>query len=120
MKKLISIKEIENLISHGEKIFYIDNNAIITPAAKDMAKINGIKFSADAPACEVKDIKCSETKKNNLDKIDREMIYRVFKTMDEKGLLEEFSDSLSKISAMHVHSSNQHVKIANDFIKDKK
>ena len=98
MKKLISAKEIVGLIKQGKKVFYIDSDTIITPAAKDAAKVNGIEFSTEIPVCEIKEVNCSETGKTNVDGIDREMIYKVFKTMNDKGLLQGVLDSLSNQS----------------------
>jgi ethanolamine utilization protein EutQ len=95
MKKLISAKEIEDLKNRGEKIFYINSDTIITPSAKDVAKINGIVFAEEVPVCEVEEVKYSETVNADEDGIDREMIYKVFKTMNDKGLLEGVLDSLS-------------------------
>ncbi len=93
MKKLICVKDVEALVKQGQKIFYIDSNVIITPSAKDVAKANGIEFSTEAPVCEVQtpvcDVKPSEAAKVCGNDMDSEVVFKVFKTMMEKGLLQE-------------------------------
>lgn len=93
MKKLICVKDIEALIKQGETKFYVDSNVIITPSAKDLAKANGIVFSTESPKCEVQH---SEIQKVCADGIDSEMLLSFFKSMMEKGLLQEMLDCLKK------------------------
>jgi ethanolamine utilization protein EutQ len=98
MKKLICAKEIEAAGKQGQKIFYIDCDTIVTPAAKDSARALGIEFSTDAPVCEVKsssEVKVTEPAKACEGGIDSDMIYKVLKTMMDKGLLNGMFDSLS-------------------------
>jgi len=45
MAKLISISDVELLYKAGEKICFIEQKTIITPAAKDLARQHGIAFS---------------------------------------------------------------------------
>ncbi|NFO02599.1 DUF861 domain-containing protein [Clostridium botulinum] len=93
MKKLICIKDIEALIKQGETKFYVDDNVIITPSAKDLAKANGIVFSTKVPKCEVQH---SEIPKVCADGMDSEMLLSFFKSMMEKGLLQEMLNCLKK------------------------
>lgn len=93
MKKLICIKDIETLIKQGETKFYVDDNVIITPSAKDLAKANGIVFSTEVPKCEVQN---SEIPKVCADGMDSEMLLSFFKSMMEKGLLQEMLNCLKK------------------------
>jgi ethanolamine utilization protein EutQ len=109
MKKLISVKDIENAEKQGQKVLYIDSETIITPSANDAARACGIEFSTDAPVSEVKSCceeKASEQKSScegmvsELAKaceggIDADMIYKVFKAMMDKGLLNGILDSVS-------------------------
>ena len=53
MKKLICAKDVEALEKQGQKVMFIDSKTIITPAAKDAAKVFGIEFSTEK--------KCSES-----------------------------------------------------------
>ncbi len=53
MKKLICAKDMEEFISEGKTKFYVASDMIITPSAKDVAKLNGIEFTTEAPVCEV-------------------------------------------------------------------
>lgn len=115
MKKLISVKDIENAEKQGQKVLYIDSDTIITPSAKDAASACGIEFSTDDPVSKAKD--CCEEKacehlkvceeKNSCEGIaselakaceggiDADMIYKVFKAMMDKGLLTGILDSVS-------------------------
>lgn len=103
MKKLICAKEIEAAEKQGKKVFYIDNDTIITPSAKDAARASGIEFSTEVPDCAVKspsEVKSSEPVKACEVKaceggIDSDMIYKVFKTMMDKGLFNGMFDSFS-------------------------
>jgi ethanolamine utilization protein EutQ len=115
MKKLISVKDIENAEKQGQKVLYIDSDTIITPSAKDAASNCGIEFSTDAPVSEVKsccEVKACEPVKACEEKsscegmaselakaceggIDADMIYKVFKAMMDKGLLDGILDSVS-------------------------
>ena len=44
MKKLICTKEVEEAEKQGQKVIYIDENTLVTPAAKDAAINAGIEF----------------------------------------------------------------------------
>ncbi|MBR0597384.1 cupin domain-containing protein [Sinanaerobacter chloroacetimidivorans] len=92
MKKLVCAKDVEALEKQGKKVFPIDNDTIITPSAKDVAKALGIEFSAASQGC------CenvTEAAKSCEGGIDSDMIYNVLKTMLEKGLLQGMFDSAS-------------------------
>lgn len=99
MKRLVSAKDIENLIKDGGKEFYIDNNVIITPSAKDIAKENGIEFVTEVTKCEVKEV---EPLKTYFDGMDNEMLLTFFKTMMDKGLLQEMLNSLNKAETPYI------------------
>ena len=96
MKKLICVKDIEAVEKQGQKVFYIDSNTIITPSAKDAARACGIEFSTEAHVCEVKsscEVKVSKPAKASEGEIDKDMIYKVFKAMMDKGLLSGMFDA---------------------------
>ncbi|CAG7840449.1 ethanolamine utilization protein EutQ [Clostridium novyi B str. ATCC 27606] len=96
MKKLICTKDVEKVITDEEKIFYIDGSEIITPAARDFAKNNGIVFKIKTNEPETDEI---VNKKNlNMDKFDCEMILNLFKKMMDKGLLQEILHCLKQDS----------------------
>lgn len=104
MKRLIVAKDIEDLIKQGETKLYIDNNVIITPSAKDLAKNNGIEFTTEVPKCE---IKSSELPKVSIDGMDSEMLLTFFKTMMDKGLLQEMLNCLNKPSKPYSFESDK-------------
>ncbi len=87
MKKLICAKDIEIAKEQGKKVFYIDSNTIVTPLAEDAAKINEIEISTRSDNSEVQNI--------SKDDIDMDLVYKIFKTMMDKGLLTEMLDLLS-------------------------
>ncbi|OAA84114.1 cupin domain-containing protein [Clostridium ljungdahlii] len=104
MKRLICAKDVEAAERQGQKVVYIDCDAIITPSAKDIAKNYGIEFSTEKQvpeaksSCEV-ETHC-ETKTSELEKvfengIDSEVIYKVFKIMMKKGLLNGVIDLIT-------------------------
>lgn len=92
MKKLISAKDVENLILEGKKVFYVDGSEIITPSAKDLAKLNGIIFTTES--CEIQEKKTEPKKLPDIDGMDSEMIISFFKAMMDKGLLQEMLECL--------------------------
>ena len=47
MKTLISLKEVEAALEHGDTILYIDADTIITPAARFAALAAGLFFDDD-------------------------------------------------------------------------
>lgn len=49
MKKLVTAKEVEASAASGQKVLYVDDNTIITPAAKDAAREAGITISTGTP-----------------------------------------------------------------------
>ena len=84
MKKLICTKEVEEAEKQGQKVIYIDENTLVTPAAKDAAINAGIEFvcgqapeaCAAAPAAPVQE-----------SAIDSELIYKAIMSLAERGLL---------------------------------
>lgn len=109
MKRLISAKDVEALIKQGETKFYIDNNVIITPSAKDLAKNNGIEFTTEAHITETKscEVKLAETQKLCVDGLDSEMLLTFLKTIMNKGLLEEMLNCLNKPSTPYSFESDK-------------
>ncbi|MBN7774558.1 cupin domain-containing protein [Clostridium aminobutyricum] len=105
MKKLICAKEVEALMKQGEKIFYIDEDTILTPSAKDAAKANGIEFSTEPPVCKEPAVcetkacepaaACEAAKSCEATSLDSDMIYSVLKAMADKGLLKGILDGFS-------------------------
>ncbi|MDU6791503.1 MAG: hypothetical protein E6427_02170 [Anaerococcus sp.] len=90
MKRLISQEEVLN--KKNEKEIYIDDNTIITAAAKDLAKNLGIEF---------KNCDCND-KKNDIEEkteskdckktsaiLSEDQIYKILKKGIEQGLLSE-------------------------------
>ncbi|WP_411682198.1 cupin domain-containing protein [Clostridium thailandense] len=106
MKRLISAKDIEALILKGEKVFYVDGSEIITPSAQDLARINGIIFSTEAPEAKVQQsevkvqqpevkVQQQEVKKPlNVEDMDCEQMLNFFRAMMDKGLLQQMLECL--------------------------
>lgn len=98
MKKLICAKDIETAKEEGQEVFYVDWDTIITPLAKDAAITYGIEISKRAKTCNTNSSKegTSHSGKVFDGEIDKDVIYKFFKTLMDKGLLNEVLDLLSE------------------------
>ncbi len=78
MKKLITMLDIKEKLSTGSKEIYIDDDTIITPAAQDAAKEQGIKLIKGA-AIKVEDCCASATcaAPANLQDIDSSLVAKI-------------------------------------------
>lgn len=99
MKELICAEDIEVAQKQGQKVLYIDCDTIVTPLAKDAAKIYEIEISTKPQDYNLKnscEMKSTESlSKGSEGEIDSDMIYKVFKAMMDKGLLNEILDLFS-------------------------
>ncbi|EHQ61010.1 transcriptional regulator [Paenibacillus dendritiformis C454] len=85
MKKLICAADVEEWVASGQKRCCIDSNTIVTPAARDKARELGMEFthepcgtlSSEATGCETQD------------DLDMNAIFKFFKLLSEKGLVEK-------------------------------
>ena len=87
MKRLICANDMETFVSSGEKTFFIEDDVILTPSAKDIEKNNGIEFT---------------TKKINqreIENLDGEKVLDIFKAMINEGLLQEMLKTLTNANA---------------------
>lgn len=91
MKTLICVEDVEAFGKQGQKVVYIDSNTLITPAAKDAAKVYGMEFSFKKGSSEVK---VPEPAHPGTGEIDSNMIYTVLKTLMDKGLLNGLFENL--------------------------
>jgi ethanolamine utilization protein EutQ len=91
MKKLICAKDVEAVEKQGQKVLYIDSKTIITPAAKDAAKVFGIEFSTEQKSS---GSELSNLANSNSGEIDSQMIYTMLKALSDKGLLKGLLESL--------------------------
>ena len=91
MKKLICVKDVEAVEKQGQKVLYINCKTIITPAAKDAAKVFGIEFSTEQKSSESE---LSNLANSNSGEIDSQMIYTMLKALSDKGLLKGLLESL--------------------------
>ncbi|MEH6906791.1 cupin domain-containing protein [Neobacillus drentensis] len=91
MKKLICVKDVEAVEKQGQKVLYINFKTIITPAAKDAAKVFGIEFSTEQKSSESE---LSKLENSSNGKIDSQMIYTVLKALSDKGLLKGLLENL--------------------------
>ncbi len=95
MKRLICAKDVETLGKQGQKVFYIDEDTLVTPSAKDAARACGMTFSTETPApvCCAAPAPAAEPAKACSDgEIDKDMIYNVLKALADKGLLQGVLD----------------------------
>ena len=85
MKKLICAADVEEWVASGQKRCCIDSNTIVTPAARDKARELGMEFthepcgtlSSEATGCRTQD------------DLDMNAIFKIFKMLSEKGLVEK-------------------------------
>lgn len=90
MKRLISQEEV--LKKKNEKEIYIDDNTIITAAAKDLAKDFGIEFKkcdCKSQKNDIEEKKESKECKKSSAVLSEEQIYKILKKGIEQGLLSE-------------------------------
>ena len=106
VKKLICAKDIEDAATQGQTVCYIDSNTIVTPAARDAAKVAGITLKegpapAPAPVSDAAVIGCladakvpasEPVKASGSCGIDSELIYSVLKMLLQKGSLNGIVD----------------------------
>lgn len=91
MKKLICAKDMEEFIATGKRKFYVAKEMIITPSAKDLAKASEVEFTKEEPVISNSSDLGSKVSAGNL---DMEAMLKVFKTMMDKGLLQEMLQCL--------------------------
>lgn len=109
LKKLITVKEINEFVAAGAKEIFIDKNTLITPAAKDAAEENKIRFIDTIKVedeCKIvpqeKEKKVPvETKVENraLEKsenIDVDIIYKIVREVLAETLKNQLSQSFQK------------------------
>ena len=108
MKKLITATTIEKYVGSHKKVFPVDNNTIISPAARDVAHTYKIKFVSqeeyDAAMAEEAETKAEESKPAPepvsekteapapccCDELTTEQIVAaVIKVLDAKGILDK-------------------------------
>lgn len=121
MKTLLTEKSIRDIIARGEKCVCIDENTIVTPAAKDVIKYEGLEvvdkvaaptptptcssavqtpsatMSASVPAAEPA-APAPAAPAAGGEALSSEMIYNALKKMTEQGLLKDFLENLGQAS----------------------
>lgn len=123
MRKLICAKDIEELIVSGKKCIYVDGSEIITPAAEELAINNKIEFIKEyskteicaaqnlgkTENCVVQNVGLSENcmakklevnKCPNIGELDSKMLLNFFRTLMDKGLLEDLLECLKSKSPL--------------------
>ena len=88
MKRLISVQEVNEAISKGEKYIVVDGNTLVTDAARDRARECGVEIGG-VSACVSP---CEEP-----NPVDAEMVYKVLSALNEKGTLHTIQGFLDEI-----------------------
>jgi len=101
LKKLISARDIESLILNGQKVIYLDGTEIITPSARELAKVNGIVMTTDEPMSTTQIAPKAETVAvapsiPSVENMDSKTMLDLFRTMMDKGLLQEMMKCLQQ------------------------
>lgn len=110
MKNLITEKTIADFAKCGAKTYLIDDNTLITPSAKDLARSEGIQFissaeleknsyaskKSDTKGCELNNPTCmmeKNSEKNMMHNLNKEEIVKlIIHALDERGILEKILD----------------------------
>ncbi|MEG6617021.1 cupin domain-containing protein [Peptococcaceae bacterium 1198_IL3148] len=89
MKKLVCADAVETAAENGQKVFYVECNTIITPAARDLAKELGVEFADASSSSEMHRYNDSALgKKVCQDKsIDKDLIVQIVKAVLASSLL---------------------------------
>ena len=95
MKKLVCADEVKAAAEQGQKIYCIDRDTIITPAAKDKAKEMGLEFAVNSSSAENQTHNGGDlVQKDSLDKdINPDIIYQVVKAVLSSRLMESSTSS---------------------------
>lgn len=105
MKRLICAGEVKVVAQKGQKTFCIDKDTIITPAARDIARENDMKFILDAVATEESTVKAEkhDCVKNDVSKavqpkqeINKDLLYEIVKKILTNKLLSTGCTQLTK------------------------
>lgn len=87
MKRLVCANDMEAFVNSGKKTFFIEDDVILTPSAKDIAKNNGIEFTT------------KKVNEKELENLDGEKILDIFKAMINEGLLQEMLKTLTNANS---------------------
>lgn len=87
MKRLVCANDMEAFVNSGKKTFFIEEDVILTPSAKDIAKNNGIEFTT------------KKVNEKEIENLDGEKILDIFKAMINEGLLQEMLKTLTNANS---------------------
>lgn len=102
MKKLICAKDMEEVAARGQKTFCVTDEMIMTPSAKDVAKVKSISLvTGNEPApCVTKEEKSVAKPESKVvfspEDLDADTILKIFKTIVDKGLVQEMLNCLTQ------------------------
>lgn len=88
MKKLICEKSITDIIAQGGKTVCVDDNTLITPAARDRIRAEGLEIVGEGCTCA--STASAPAAAAGGDALDSEMIYNALKKMSDGGMLGDF------------------------------
>lgn len=97
MKKLICAKDVQTLAAGGQKVFHVECDTIVTPAAKDAAKTLGVEFSTGCPG--ISQTVCAESTQTQSccenSGIDSDVLVNALKALTSSGLLSSLVSGVS-------------------------
>ena len=93
MKTLITEKSIRDIIAQGGKSVCVDGNTLITPAARDMIRAEGLELVENGCGTCCTPVPAAGAAAGG-DALSSDMIYNALKKMTEQGLLNGFLDNL--------------------------
>lgn len=88
MKRLVSVQDVNEAISRGEKHIFVDENTLVTDAARDRARDCGVDIGAPSS------YECSSEEQNP---VDGEIVYKVLSALNARGKLHTIQGFLDEI-----------------------
>lgn len=113
MKKLISVKDVELALGEGKSVIYVDNNTLITPAARDVAAEMGLIFTPQPPREHPfpESPKAMTSEKSQALGMDGEMLFQLLKQILNKGTLNSILESLKQPKPYEAETAGNGAKV---------
>ena len=97
MKKLVTANEVREFLRTGKNKLHVDDNTIVTPAAKDFAREHSIEITNEPEVIEmIKEVEIPCEKSFTEARMDMDMIYKIVReVLAESGAIKPVDDFVS-------------------------